>query len=61
MAKADNKTAVYYNEYLEAKTFDVLKDNGDGTVDIGLGRVLAVGKVKVVEKPAVGCVTLAAV
>ena len=54
------KKAIYYSEILEPKAFDVLKDNGDGTVDIGTGKVLVVGKAKVVTVPAAGCVTLGA-
>jgi hypothetical protein len=55
---AKETKAIYYSEILEPKSFDILKDNGNGTVDIGIGKVLVVGKAKVVTVPAVGCVTL---
>ena len=52
--------AIYYSDLLEPKTFDVLKDNKDGTVDIGVGKTLVVRLAKVVTVPAPGCVTLGA-
>lgn len=50
--------ALYYDENLKPKAFDVIKDNKDGTVDIGNGKTLVVGKAKVVDVPAAGSVTL---
>ena len=50
--------ATYYNDLLQGKTFDVLKDHGDGTVDIGTGDVVVVGRVKVVAEAKPGHVTL---
>lgn len=43
--------AIYYNEHLKGKEFDVLKKNEDGTLEIGTGKVLVVGKCPVSEKP----------
>ena len=53
--------AIYYSEIFEPKAFDVIKDNKDGTVDIGTGKLVVVSKAKVVKDPAVGCVESVAV
>lgn len=50
--------AVYYNADLSARAFEVLKDHGNGMVDIGTGKTLVVGGAQVVNEPKAGCVTL---
>ena len=45
---------LYYNANKDATVFDVLKENGDGTVDIGTGGKLAVGSCKLVVNPTPG-------
>ena len=57
MAKATEK-AVYYDQNLKGKTFDVLKRNDDGTVDIGENGKTVVRVCPVVEKPKHGHCTL---
>lgn len=52
------KTAFYYNENGVAKEFDILKENKDGTLDIGTGSTLVVGKVQISEDGKPGTVTL---
>lgn len=51
--------ALYYNENLVAREFDVIAEDKDsGTVDIGTGTKVVVAKARVAAEPAVGCVTL---
>ncbi len=53
--------ALYYNENLSAKEFDILaEDKKAGTVDLGTGKVVAVRGVKVVPAgtPVIGCASL---
>ncbi len=52
------KKVLYYDENLQPKEFTVLKENKDGTVDIGTGKTLVVGSAVIVQKPTAGCVTL---
>ena len=50
--------AIYYNVLKEGKEFDVIGKNPDGTLNIGIGKELVVGSVRVVKDPEDGCVTL---
>ncbi len=52
--------AIYYNENLDPKEFEVIKDNGNGTVTIGTGTTVAVANAPVTKEPKAGCVTLGA-
>lgn len=45
---------LYYNDSLDAKVFEVLKENADGTVDIGTGKTVAVRACKLVVDPKAG-------
>ena len=52
------KKALYFNENLAAKEFDVLREIGNGTVDLGVGETLVVGRCPIVKAPQVGCAIL---
>lgn len=52
--------AYYYNALGDAKEFDVITDNKDGTLDVGVGTTVVVSKVKVTATPQEGCVTTSA-
>ena len=60
-AKEKSKLVIYHAPFAAAKLFSVLKENADGTVDIGTadGPVLVRG-CKVTDKPVHGHVTLQA-
>lgn len=52
--------AIYHNEVLSGKEFDVIKKNDDGTVDIGTGKEVIVKACPVSkEGPKIGHVTFA--
>lgn len=42
---------LYYDANLKGKAFEVLRDNKDGTVDIGTGKTVVVRSCPVAEDP----------
>jgi len=52
--------AIYYDANLNGKVFDVLKENKDGTVDIGTGDTVAVKSCVLVSDPKHGHAILCA-